>query len=202
MSEKFFIAVRDMLKEQQLSISAISRELKKKGYDIHRLIITGYLRALYDTGYLEETEIPPSKVYTYNHKKQQRDIYLILEERLKDVDSEYRFPAAVYILTSLFNRPCFRYELNLVGVVPGSSHYVKESKGDLIKKFREDITRFEIPANDKAYEMNSNDANVISTGCNVIFGIIKDTMDMTGLKSRYHSTQIWEYIQDKPVEIK
>jgi len=202
MSEKFFIAVRDMLKEQQLSISAISRELKKKGYDIHRLIITGYLRALYDTGYLEETEIPPSKVYTYNHKKQQRDIYLILEERLKDVDSEYRFPAAVYILTSLFNRPCFRYELNLVGVVPGSSHYVKESKGDLIKKFREDITRFEIPANDKAYEMNSNDANVISTGCNVIFSIIKDTMDMTGLKSRYHSTQIWEYIQDKPVEIK
>ena len=202
MSEKFFVAVRDMLKEQQLSISAISRELKKKGYDIHRLIITGYLRALYDTGYLEETEIPPSKVYIYNHKKQQKDIYLILEERLKDVDSEYRFPVAVYILTSLFNRPCFRYELNLIGVVPGSSHYVKESKGELIKKFREDITRFEIPANDKAYEMNSNDANVISTGCNVIFGIIKDTMDMTGLKSRYHSTQIWEYIQDKPVEIK
>jgi hypothetical protein len=202
MSEKFFVAVRDMLKEQQLSISAISRELKKKGYDIHRLIITGYLRALYDTGYLEETEIPPSKVYTYNHKKQQKDIYLILEERLKDVDSEYRFPVAVYILTSLFNRPCFRYELNLIGVVPGSSHYVKESKGELIKKFREDITRFEIPVNDKAYEMNSNDVNVISTGCNVIFGIIKDTMDMTGLKSRYHSTQIWEYIQDKPVEIK
>jgi len=202
MSEKFFIAVQDMLKEQQLSISAISRELKKKGYDIHRLIITGYLRALYDTGYLEETEIPPSKVYIYNHKKQQRDIYLILEERLKDVDSAYRFPVAVYILTSLFNRPCFRYELNLIGVVPRSSHYVKESKGELIKKFREDITRFEIPANDKAYEINSNDVNVISTGCNVIFGIIKDTIDMTGLKSRYHSTQIWEYIQDKPVEIK
>ena len=202
MSEKFFVAVRDMLKEQQLSISAISRELKKKGYDIHRLIITGYLRALHDTGYLEETEIPPSKVYIYNHKKQQKDIYLILKERLVDVDSEYRFPVAVYILTSLFNRPCFRYELNLVGVVPGSSHYIKESKGELIRKFREDITRFEIPVNDKAYEMNSNDANVISTGCNVIFGIIKDTMDMTGLKSRYHSTQIWEYIQDKPVEIK
>ena len=201
MSEKFFVAVRDMLKEQQLSISAISRELKKKGYDIHRLIITGYLRALHDTGYLEETEIPPSKVYIYNHKKQQKDIYLILKERLVDVDSEYRFPVAVYILTSLFNRPCFRYELNLVGVVPGSSHYIKESKGELIRKFREDITRFEIPVNDKAYEMNSNDANVISTGCNVIFGIIKDTMDMTGLKSRYHSTQIWEYIQDKPVVI-
>ncbi|KAF5425960.1 hypothetical protein C5S42_08960 [Candidatus Methanomarinus sp.] len=201
MSEKFFTVILDMLKEQQLSISAISRELKTKGYDIHRLIITGYLRALYDTGYLEETEIPPSKVYIYNHKKQQKDIYIILEDRLKDVDPEYRYPVAVYILTSLFNRPCFRYELNLIGVIPGSSHHVKESKGELIKKFREDITRFEIPANDKAYEINSNDANVISMGCNVIFSIIKDTMDMTVLKSKYHSTQIWEYDRDKPVVI-
>ena len=197
MSEKFFNVIINMLKERQLSISSISRQLKSEGYDQHRLIITGYLRALYDTGYLIEQEIPPSKVYSYNHRGQETDLYRILEDRLKDVDPEYRYPVAVYILTSLLNRPCFRYELSLIGITPQSSPYVRESRNERLKEFREDISRFDIPEGDKAYEMNGHDAGVILHSSDVICGIMKNLLDLTGLKSRYHSTQITEFMEHK-----
>jgi len=197
MSEKFFNVIINMLKERQLSISSISRQLKSEGYDQHRLIITGYLRALYDTGYLIEQEIPPSKVYSYNHRGQETDLYQILEDRLKYVDPEYRYPVAVYILTSLLNRPCFRYELSLIGITPQSSPYVRESRNERLKEFREDISRFDIPEGDKAYEMNGHDAGVILHSSDVICGIMKNLLDLTGLKSRYHSTRITEFMEHK-----
>ncbi len=193
MSEKFFTTVLNMLKDRQLSISGISRKLKTSGYDQHRLIITGYLRALYDTGFLEELEIPPSKVYTYNHRRQEKDIYLMLEDHLKEVDSEFRFPVAVHILGSLFNRPCFKYELNLLEITPKASPYVRESNDERLKEYREDITRFDIPASDKAYEMNGADVNIISKSGEVIFGIMKEKVNLTGLRSRYHATRISDY---------
>ncbi|MCK4937521.1 MAG: hypothetical protein KAR85_02840 [Methanosarcinales archaeon] len=193
MSEKFFTTVLNLLKDRQLSISGISRELKNNGYDQHRLIITGYLRALYDVGFLEELEIPPSKVYTYNHRRQENDIYIMLEDRLREVDSEFRFPVAVHILSSLFNRPCFRYELNLLEVTPKASLYVRESNDERLKEYREDITRFDIPASDKAYEMNGADVNIISKSGEVIFGIMKEKVNLTGLRSRYQATRISDY---------
>ncbi|MBE0524960.1 MAG: hypothetical protein IBX40_11595 [Methanosarcinales archaeon] len=199
MSEKFFSTTLNMLKDKQMSISSITRELKIKGYDIHRLIITGYLRALYDTGYLEEEEIPPSKVYKYNHKRQEKDIYKLLESHIKDMDSEYKFPVSVYILTTLFNRPCFRYELNLVGVTPKNSTYVRESRSEKLKEFREGISRFEMPAGDKAFEMNELDENIVSYCCEIIISIMKDIMDLTGLKSKYQSTQISQFIENEKV---
>ncbi|MBW6517948.1 MAG: hypothetical protein K0A89_05550 [ANME-2 cluster archaeon] len=193
MSEKFFTTVLHMLRDRQLSISGVSRELKSSGYDQHRLIITGYLRALYDAGYLEELDIPPSKVYTYNHKRQEKDLYLMLEDRLKEVDSDIRFPVAVHILTTLFNRPCFRYELNLLEITPKDSPYVRESNDGRLREYREDITRFDIPASDKAYEMKGADVNIIAKSGEVIFGILKDKVNMTGLRSRYHATRISDY---------
>ena len=45
------------------SISALSKDLESRGIKMHRLIITGYLRAMTDLGYLKEREIPPSKIY-------------------------------------------------------------------------------------------------------------------------------------------
>ncbi|MDL5503493.1 MAG: hypothetical protein QSU88_09780, partial [Candidatus Methanoperedens sp.] len=62
MSEYYNILTKVMA-NKQMSISSIARELKKNGYDQHRLILTGYLRALHETGYAEELDIPPSKVY-------------------------------------------------------------------------------------------------------------------------------------------
>ncbi|HRR67139.1 MAG TPA: hypothetical protein P5063_05780, partial [Methanomassiliicoccales archaeon] len=53
-----------MLSEEGRSISYLSKELKKQGFDMHRLILTGYLRALSDLNILKEKEVPPAKVYT------------------------------------------------------------------------------------------------------------------------------------------
>ncbi|MCL7413839.1 MAG: hypothetical protein M8353_09525 [ANME-2 cluster archaeon] len=193
MSEKFFTTVLHMLRDRQLSISGVSRELKTSGYDQHRLIITGYLRALYDAGYLDELDIPPSKVYTYNHRRQEKDIYLMLADRLKDVDSDLRFPVAVHILTTLFNRPCFRYELNLLEITPKDSPYVRESNDGRLREYREDITRFDIPPSDKAYEMKGAGVNIIAQSGEIIFGILKDKVNLSGLRSRYHDTRISDY---------
>lgn len=195
MSEKFFNVIMNMLKGRQVSISGIARELKVEGYEVHRLIITGYLRALFDTGYLEEIDIPPSKVYTYNQKKQEKDIYRILEDRLREVDSEYRYPVAVFVLTSLFNRPCFKHELGLLGIAPKSTPYVKESTSEHINEYREGISRIEIPPADKAYEMKNKDPDIISKAAPVIFSILKDTVDLSGLRSKYHATKISQFVE-------
>ncbi len=53
----------EILNNDGKSISAISRELEEQGCSIHRLILTGYLRALTDLNILKEKEVPPAKVY-------------------------------------------------------------------------------------------------------------------------------------------
>lgn len=49
--------------QNQQSISGITRELQIRGYPEHRLVVTGYLRALHDLDYLDEIQISPSKIY-------------------------------------------------------------------------------------------------------------------------------------------
>jgi len=70
MSKKFYELLTEIISNKQMSISSIARELKKNGYDQHRLIITGYLRALNDMGYLEEIEIPrPKFIFSRRNSK-------------------------------------------------------------------------------------------------------------------------------------
>ena len=126
MSEYYNILTKVMA-NKQMSISSIARELKKNGYDQHRLILTGYLRALHETGYVEEIDIPPSKVYVLK-PGMKRDIYSIVKEHLKDIDISERLGIAVFILTSLFHRPSFKYELELLGIEARKTETIKESK--------------------------------------------------------------------------
>ncbi|MCL2863609.1 MAG: hypothetical protein FWE54_05975 [Methanimicrococcus sp.] len=57
--------IYDLLKGgRQLSISGITRELKARNLNEHRLIVTGYLRALHDLDCLNEFDLSPSKIYT------------------------------------------------------------------------------------------------------------------------------------------
>ena len=51
------------LREQERSISALTKQLRQDGYPFHRLFVTGYLKALADAGILREKDIPPAKVY-------------------------------------------------------------------------------------------------------------------------------------------
>lgn len=42
-----------------LSITSLEQNLHSKGVDNHRLILTGYLRAMTDLGYLAMRDVPP-----------------------------------------------------------------------------------------------------------------------------------------------
>ena len=87
MEEKLNHKLLELLEGRQLSISGLSRELKAGGIDEHRLILTGYLRALRDLNILEEIEVPPSKIYSLPEKA---DNYIpeSIPEKIEEFSSE------------------------------------------------------------------------------------------------------------------
>ena len=186
---QFYDIITEMLSQQQMSISRIARELKKSGYDQHRLILTGYLRALHDTGHLMEVDIPPSKVYILKNNLK-RDIYGIISEHLKDIDASERLEIAVFILSSLFHRPCFKYELGLLGIEAQRTKTVKESRDSRLKEHRTAVTRIKIPSDDPAFEISGEDTNLLLRGNEVLAGIINDLINLDGLKARYQQTKL------------
>ncbi|VVB87046.1 Uncharacterised protein [uncultured archaeon] len=188
MSE-FYNILAEILNRQQMSISRIARELKNSGYDQHRLILTGYLRALTDMGYLEEVEIPPSKVYVVKNEMN-RDIYAVLKKHLSGMEHPEKQEVAVFILTSLFGRPCFRHELELLGIEAQKTKTVKESKEPRLKEHRAAVTRIKIPNDDPAYEITGEDSSVHTRGAQVMINILDDLIDLDGLKARFQQTKL------------
>ena len=188
MSE-FYDILTKILANRQMSISSIARELKKSGYDQHRLIITGYLRALNDIGYLEEIDIPPSKVYVFK-AGMKGDVYSIVKEHLKDIDISERLEIAVFILSSLFHRPCFRHELELLGIEGRKTETVRESKDARLKEHRTAVTRIKIPPDDPAFEMSGDYNNIQVRGNKVLIDIINDLLDLDGLKAKFQQTKL------------
>ncbi|MGB9131122.1 MAG: hypothetical protein WCB90_00690, partial [Methanosarcina sp.] len=192
MEEKLNLKLLELLEGRQLSISGLSRELKAEGIDEHRLILTGYLRALRDLEILEEFEVPPSKIYAlperdkelspekgiehvsetgkeirFTEPPEQEDIYSIFRTQLIKIDLDFKIPVGVYVISRLFERPCFRRELKLIGITqkhldqylakPGM---VCEAPDSHLKKARADITKIEIPPDDPAYEIRENKEEV------------------------------------------
>jgi hypothetical protein len=186
---QFYNIITEMLAHQQMSISRIARELKKSGYDQHRLILTGYLRALYDTGFLEEIDIPPSKVYTLKAGLK-KDIYSIVKEHLQDIDTSERLEVAVYILTSLLHRPCFKYELELLGIEAQRTKNVKESRDSRLKEHRAAVTRIRIPQDDPAFELSGDASHVLARGNEILIEIINELIDLDGLKAKFQQTKL------------
>jgi hypothetical protein len=104
------------LREQERSISSLTKALKQDGYSFHRLFVTGYLKALADVGVLREKEIPPSKVYsTSAHRKP--NLYEMVGSRCREVAKEEpdQVRLAIGVLQKLFRRPIFLRELRECG---------------------------------------------------------------------------------------
>ncbi|WP_135609543.1 hypothetical protein [Methanococcoides sp. AM1] len=192
MSEDLYAKICRILQKKQLSISGISRELKAEGFDEHRLILTGYLRALRDMHKLNEVEIPPSKIYVCVEGSEtfENDIYSLLAKHLHSLDPDARFPAAVCILSSIFERPVFKEELKMVGI--NDSHIrnyrrslliVKETNGKDIRDLRRSITRIRVPDTDPAYEADkaSSTDEFIALKGSVLIALTKDMSDLSGL---------------------
>lgn len=214
MEEKLNLKLLELLEGKRLSISGLSRELKARGIDEHRLVLTGYLRALRDLEILEETEVPPSKIYALPEKtteplseksKKSRsqeisdpeEVYSSLRAQLLNINLDFRIPVGVYVVSKLFERPCFRKELKLIGITqkhleqylekPG---IVCEAQDSYLKKARADITKIEIPHDDPAYEMRENKEEVTKLANEVLAGMIKHRIDFEGLVAKSKQTTL------------
>lgn len=226
MEEKLNHKLLELLEGRQLSISGLSRELKAGGIDEHRLFLTGYLRALRDLNILEEIEVPPSKIYFLPEKannsifvnisekiedsiseknKDQKiselsdteDIYSIFKTQLLKVDLDLRIPVGVYVVSRLFERPCFRKELKLMGITQKHLDQYLEKPGSVVelpdshlKKARTDITRIEIPSDDPAYEIRENKEDMVRHANDVLAGLIKHSIDLDGLVAKSKQTTL------------
>ena len=139
-----------MLSEEGRSISYLSKELKKRGFDMHRLILTGYLRALSDLNILKEKEVPPAKVYTAV-KGKEKDIYIRIAEHARSISPERSGELTLYALYRLFRRPIFKEELERAGVL-GLSPGV-QAKEEEIADARKFMLKagFKVPTSSKAY---------------------------------------------------
>lgn len=194
MSEKFYSAITEILTGQKLSISGVARELKRYGYDYHRLIITGYLRALEDLGYVREEDIPPSKVYTY--LRPDKDFYKHLSEKLEDIPPEERLTVAVYLLTNLLSRPCFKHELKLLGIPePRPNKHVRRSTQENLQQLRSEVTRITLPPGDPAFEL-SEESVVPRRAVDVLLQLLKECLNLEGLKAKHQQTTLPESVSE------
>ncbi|WP_321419309.1 hypothetical protein [uncultured Methanomethylovorans sp.] len=191
--------INDVLVDRQLSISAITRELKEKGFVEHRLVLTGYLRALRDLKKLQEIEVPPSKVYKrLDYQEKSTDIFFIIGDQIKNLDMEIRIPLAICILSKLFKRPVFKEELihlginskNVANCLESSACMITVSKDENLKLYRSEITRIPLPANDPAYELKDEDTKMVSMANMVLLDTIKDLVDLSGLTPKTKQTKL------------
>lgn len=124
------------LKRNETSISGLARVLEEDGYRLHRLLLTGYLRALADLGYVREKEIPPAKVYTLAGGRE-RNLYELLGEACRDLEGDERMAAALAIgcLQRLFHRPVFLREVQECGFPRGyEAHMVEQEERSEARK--------------------------------------------------------------------
>jgi DNA-binding HxlR family transcriptional regulator len=157
--EEMFVSDKNMkdlifsyLRDKETSISGLSRMLEKDGYKVHRLVLTGYLKALADVGMLKHKEIPPSKVYTVTSNSD-KNLYGVVREKCKSLDLEDKEAATigVYILQNLFRRPIFLQEIRQFGL--GETVLAKRVTGDERSEARKKLIKngFRLPTNDPAY---------------------------------------------------
>ena len=112
--KEFHRIVIETLGKDGKSISSLAKDLEKMGFKHHRLIITGYLRALTDMNVLKERDIPPSKIYQ-PVKSLPDSIYEAVGKACRKVSADPD-DLILYTLSKLFKRPVFDTELKAAGV--------------------------------------------------------------------------------------
>jgi hypothetical protein len=179
------------VRDQERSISALTKQLGSDGYSFHRLFVTGYLKALSDVGILREKEIPPAKVYTASAHREE-NLYEMVGERCREAapDEPGQTRLAVATLQRLFRRPVFLRELRECGFPGGVD------APTVAKEEREEARRalaklgLQIPTNEPAYrvEERRNDARDAIL-CDIIvqrFGLATLVLDTKQMKLMEH----------------
>ena len=209
--------IYEVLKDgRQLSISGITRELKSRNLNEHRLIVTGYLRAMHDLDRLNEFDLSPSKIYTLKNneplsklnKKEEKEtangkrIYELISEKMSKMNAAARLETSVYILTTLFDRPCFESELNAVGIdslqiaryfnTENLTRFVFKSKSDS-KKYYEEIPS--IPKNSQAYDIYTEklDGDFFIRTVNILTAVLREEIDVSELVSKTSNKSLLDF---------
>ena len=122
--------VLEILKKEQMSISGVSRELSAKGVKLHRLELTGYLKALADMNVLREKDIKPAKVFSASATRE-KSLYELVGEfsAVHASTPDERATLAAYCLQKLFRRAIFEIEVKrcgLEGIVEGRKATAEE----------------------------------------------------------------------------
>ncbi|OGS42442.1 MAG: hypothetical protein A3K67_02015 [Euryarchaeota archaeon RBG_16_62_10] len=109
--------VLEILKKDQMSISGVCRELAAKGVKLHRLELTGYLKALADMNVLKEKDIKPAKVFSASATRE-RSLYEMVGESCSAhaPTADERATLAVFCLQKLFKRAVFDMEVRRCGL--------------------------------------------------------------------------------------
>jgi len=109
--------VLEVLKKDQMSISGVSRELTSKGVKLHRLELSGYLKALADMNVLKAKDIKPAKVFSASTMRD-RNLYELVGESCSSLvrSQDDRATLATYCLQKLFRRAVFDFEVKRCGV--------------------------------------------------------------------------------------
>jgi DNA-binding PadR family transcriptional regulator len=131
----------DVLRKDPASISGISRELEARGVKLHRLELTGYLKALASMGILREKYIKPAKVFSISPSGQ-KSFHELLGEACSMLVAtpDERATLAVYSLQKVFRRAVFDMEVRrcgLEGSVAGrkaSAEERSEAKSVLVRQ--------------------------------------------------------------------
>jgi DNA-binding HxlR family transcriptional regulator len=175
------------VKREEKSISGLARQLNEDGFPIHRLFLTGYLRAMADLGVVKEKQIPPSKVYTTSAHRE-RNIYEMVGERCRsaELSDRERATLAVFVLESLFKRPVFLQELRECGFDEVSAKSVKgeeraEARMLLLK------SGIEIPGNDPAY---TSGEDLEDPASEVLRDLVLDRFDVHHLRVDTKQTKL------------
>jgi hypothetical protein len=181
-------AVFEILGGEGKSISALSRELEKRGYNLHRLILTGYLRALTDLKVLKEREVPPAKIYI-PAKPLERDIYELVGQKVREmVEGDKADALILHLLSRILRRPVFYDELKRAGITgqpPGrqaSSEERQEAKRVLVR------AGFRIPDSSKAYLIEGEGLQEAST--QVLEAILIEILDVGHLVRETTQTKL------------
>jgi len=122
--------VIEILKKDQMSISGLCRELAANGVKLHRLELTGYLKALADMSVLKEKDIKPAKVFSASATRDLSLYEMIGESCSRHASSQDEKATLVaYCLQKLFKRPIFDMEVRrcgLEGIVEGRKATAEE----------------------------------------------------------------------------
>lgn len=149
------LIVRILKEDKTASISGMQKRLTRHGENLHRLIVTGYLRAMHDLGWLEERDLPPSKVYSLKAGEKQHDLYDAAGRAVvaRDLSRGAEARVLVAVLARLFHRPIFKEELKAAAIdALGLTEWEVETKDRQSARQRLVQAGFELPHNNPAYE--------------------------------------------------